>query len=76
MGEHAQVVRQLCMLGDDDSQPLILKLGSPSPPKDLLHIQHTCHQAALCHRVLQEDVQRTLVLRQHSTGERAVRMGS
>ncbi|KAA6424104.1 MAG: hypothetical protein FRX49_06063 [Trebouxia sp. A1-2] len=64
------------MLGDDDSQPLILKLGSPSPPKDLLHIQHPCTQAALCQKALQ-DLQRTLCLRQHgmrTADEREVRV--
>ena len=41
MGEHPQVVGKLCMLSDDDPQPLILELGPPSPPKDLLDVQHT-----------------------------------
>lgn len=45
VSQHAQVVTQLSMLGDDDTQARVLVLRPASPAKNLLHIQHACKKA-------------------------------
>jgi hypothetical protein len=44
VSQHAQVVRQVSVLGDDYALPTVLKLRPPRAPEDLLYIQHACKQ--------------------------------
>ena len=42
VGQHSEVVSKVCVLRDDDAQPCSFELGPPSPPENLLHVQHAC----------------------------------
>ena len=47
VGQHAQVVAEVCVLCEDHSQTAALILGTPRTPKDLLHVQHPCRSTYL-----------------------------